>query len=114
MKKLFTFMLELVPNRRWFAIIINVIALGALTASTITAYLGNLILYVAIDAFAVGLLATSTAVMLMMPGVFRGIAEGEAAVIRAQLEKQFHAAYSDFISEHPEMRDVIKPTIVRQ
>ena len=114
MKKLFRFMHELVPNRRWFALTLNMVALGALTGAITMAAQNGLMLSVAFDAFAIGMLVTSTVGLLMMPGIFRTIAEGELAVMKAQLEKQFNAAYSDFLERHPEMRGGINPPSMRQ
>ena len=114
MKNALVYLQELVPNRRYFPLIVNAAALAAVTAALSFAYLDGSLVRVAINAFCVGLLLSSTIATLMMPGMFRQIAEADAAIMRAQLEKQFHAAYEDFIKEHPEMRDIVRPTRVTQ
>lgn len=111
---LLSYLNQLIPNRRWFSLGVNMFAIGAMSAALTSAYATGQIILITIDAFCIGLLCGSTIMMLMLPGIFRGMAEGEQAVMRAQMEKNLIETYESFIAEHPAMRDLVKPTIVRQ
>ena len=95
---------------RWFLLLWNG---GLIALLSLLSYLNfdtGRPLAVGLDLFIIGAIFGSSLYLFFAPGLYRGLADYEKAMIRADCERQMEMAWADFCKSHPEAGERIQPT----